>query len=95
MNNGSHPLILYFIYIYSTGSGSARRQTTGMFFSEYLPFFLGCYVESTRTDPSYPPIFFLLMPPMSSSCFGMISDKGGAAPWLPCLLESRASALGR
>ncbi len=30
-----------------------------------------------RTDPSYPSIFFLPMPPKSSSCFGMISDDGG------------------
>ena len=30
-----------------------------------------------RTDPSYPPIFFLPMPPESSSCFGMILDEGG------------------
>jgi len=30
-----------------------------------------------RTNPSCPPIFFSPMPPMSSSCFGMISDEGG------------------
>jgi len=30
-----------------------------------------------RTDPSYPPMYFLLMPPDASSCFGMISDEGG------------------
>ncbi len=38
--------------------------------------FFGRCIESTRTDPSYPPIYFSPMPPKSSSCFDMISDKG-------------------
>ena len=53
----------------------ARRQKV-WFFSEYLWFLFGCYVKSTRTDPSYPPIYFSLMPPEASSCFSMISDEG-------------------
>ncbi len=85
---------ILFIFILQAPDQRAGRWQV-YFFSEYLPFFLGRYVESTRTDPSYPLIFFLLMPPMSSSCFRMISDKGRAAPWSPCLLESRAGTLGR
>ncbi len=33
--------------------------------------------ESTCTNPICPPILFSLMPPKSSSCFGMILDKAG------------------
>jgi len=64
----------YFIDYYS-----ADRRALGQkvcFFSEYLCFFLGRCIESTRTDPSYPPIYFSLVSPESSSCFGMISDEG-------------------
>ena len=59
---------------------AADRRAWGQkvcFFSEYLCFFFGRCVESTRTDHSYLPMYFLPMPPESSSCFGMISDKGG------------------
>jgi hypothetical protein len=38
-----------------------------------------------RTDPSYQSIFFLPMPLESSTCFGIVLDKGGAASLLPCL----------
>ena len=38
------------------------------FFSEYLPFFLIRFVESMRTNLSYPLIYFLPMPPKYSSC---------------------------
>ena len=50
------------------------------FFSEYLCFLFGRCVESTRTDPRYPPIYFLPMLPESSSCFGMVLDEGGGGP---------------
>ena len=50
--------------------------TKGMLFSEYLCFLFVRCIESTRTDPSYPPIYFSPVPPESSSCFGMILDKG-------------------
>jgi len=49
---------------------AADRRAWGQkvcFFSEYLCFLFGHCVESTRTDPSYPPIYFLLMPPEASS----------------------------
>ena len=62
---------------------AADRRARGQkvcFFSEYLCFLFGCCVESTRTDPSYPSIYFLPMPPKYSSCFGMISDERGRAP---------------
>ena len=59
---------------------AADRRARGQkvcFLIEYLCFFFGCCVESTRADPSYLPICFLPMPPESSSCFGMVSDEGG------------------
>ena len=70
--------ILFTIILYA-----ADRRARGQkvcFVSEYLCFLCGRCVESTRTDPSYPLIFFSPMPPMSSSCFGMISDEGGRVP---------------
>ena len=62
---------------------SARGQKV-CFFIEYLCFFFGRCIESTRADPSYLPICFLPMPPESSSCFGMVSDEGGGAPLSGC-----------
>ena len=56
------------------------------FFSDYLCFLFGRCLESTRTDPSYPPIYFLPMPPEASSCFGMILDEGVERAPLSCLL---------
>ena len=47
------------------------------FLSECTCFFIVRCVKSTRTNPSCTLIFFLPMYPMSSSCFDMISDKGG------------------
>jgi hypothetical protein len=67
---------------------AADRREWGQkvcFFSEYLCFLFGRCVESTLTDPSYLPIFFLLMPPEASSCFGMISDEGVERAPLSCL----------
>jgi hypothetical protein len=91
MAHDLHNMVMQFVYMKLTYSlfylYLFYRQQISMLadnryvFSEYLPFFLGRYIESTRTDPSYPPNFFLLMPPMSSSCFGMILDEGRAAPW--------------
>ena len=60
-----------------------------MFFSEYLCFIFGRWVESTRTDPSYPLIHFLPMPPESSSCLGMISDEGGGSAIVRLSLAAR------
>ena len=58
---------------------AADRRAWGQkvcFFSEYLCFLFVRCIESTRTDPSYPPIYFSPVPPKSSSHFGMISDEG-------------------
>jgi hypothetical protein len=47
-------------------------------------FLLGRCIETTRTDPSYSPIFFLPQPPKSALYFGVILDLGGTAlspPW--------------
>ena len=52
-------------------------------------FFFGRCIESTRTDPSYPPIYFSPMPPESSSCFGMILDKGGGSAMVMVVLAAR------
>ena len=49
---------------------AADRRAGGQkvcFFSEYMCFLFGRCVESTRTDPCYPPIYFLPMPPEASS----------------------------
>ena len=59
-----------------TGAHGDKRY---VFFREYLCFLFSHCVESTRTDPSYLPIYFLLMPLKASSCFGMISDEGGGS----------------
>ncbi len=52
-------------------------------------FFCSHCIETTCTDPSYSSISFLPWPPKFSSCFGMILDKWGAAPFLPlyCMIE--------
>ncbi len=47
------------------------------------------------TDPSYPPICFLPMPPESSSCFGMISDEGGGGRNGCDVVVGGAEALGK
>ena len=80
-------LILLSIILYA-----ADRRARGQkvcFFSEYLCFIFGRWVESTRTDPSYPLIHFLPMPPESSSCFGMISDEGGGSAIVRLSLAAR------
>ena len=67
--------ILFTIILYA-----ADRRARGQkvcFFSEYLCFLFGRCVNSMRTDPSYPPMYFLPMPPESSTCFGMILNEGG------------------
>ena len=67
---------------------AADRRAQGQkvcFLSEYLCFLFVCCVESTRTDPSYPTMYFLPMPPEASSCFGMISDEGVECVPLSCL----------
>ena len=59
---------------------AADRRAWGQkvcFFSKYLCFLFVRCIESTRTDPSYLPIYYSLMPLEASSCFGMISDEGG------------------
>ncbi len=76
-----------FFILFNINLSAADRHARGLkicFFCEYLCFFCRCF-ETTRTDPSYPPIFFWPMPLESLSCFGMILDKGGAALLLPCL----------
>ncbi len=67
----------------SVAAALARRKVC--FLSDYLCFLFGRCVESTRTDTSYPPIYYFPMLLKSSSCFGMILDKGGGgAPRSGC-----------
>ena len=70
---------------------AADRRARGQkvcFFSEYLCFLFGRCVESTRTDPSYPPIYFCPDPPSPRRVRGMVSDEGGGAPSPPwCTIE--------
>ncbi len=51
--------------------------------------FSGRCIESMRTGPNYPSMFFSPMPPKSSSHFGMILDEGGGAPWSQCCCWQR------
>ncbi len=71
-----------FSFIYFTiiliCSGSACLLTKGEFLKICLVFFLCCCIKTTRTNPSHPSIPYLAMSPKFSSCFGLISDRGGA-----------------
>ena len=67
----------------------AHRDKRYVFLSEYLCFLFGRCVESTRTDASYPTMYFLPMPPEASSCFGMISDEGVERAPLSCFSLAR------
>jgi hypothetical protein len=51
-------LIIPLLTILLSATDQRNHGQKVVFFSEYLPFFLGRCVGSTRTDPSYPPIFF-------------------------------------
>ena len=85
--------ILFTIILYA-----ADRRAQGQkvcFFSEYLCFLFGRCVESTRTDPSYPTIYFLSMPPESSSCFGMVSDEGGGSAIVMIVVGARRHGKGK
>jgi hypothetical protein len=79
--------IFFYILLTIIPYAADRRAlgTKGMFFCKYLCFLFGHCVKSTRTDPSYSPIYFLLMPPEASSCFGMILDEGVERAPLSCL----------
>ncbi len=72
-----------FSFIYFTiiliCSGSACLLTKGKFLKIYLVLFLCRCIKTTRTNPSYPLIQYLAMSPEFSSCFGLISDRGGGA----------------
>ena len=58
-------------------SGSARSLTKGEFLKIYLVIFVCRCIETRRTNPIYPAIPYLLMSPENSSCFGLLSDRGG------------------
>jgi hypothetical protein len=58
-------------------SGSPRSGSKGEFFKLILVPFMCCCIYMTQTNPSYPGILYLPMPPQSSSCFGLVSDSGG------------------
>jgi len=60
--------LFYWLLFYRPLTGAPWDKNT-------CAFFCRC-IESTRTDPSYPPIYFSLVPPVSLTCFGMISDEG-------------------
>ncbi len=70
-------LSLFYNYLFHAQLIRVHAGKRCVFLSEYLCFFIIRCVKSTRTNPSCMLIFFLLMYPMSSSCFDMISDKGG------------------
>ncbi len=92
----NNQFFILFLFILQAVDQCAGRQKVCIF-SEYLPFLIGHCVESTHTYLSYPPIFYLPMPTMSSLCFGMILAEGGAVPLLPCFksIGSVAGALGK
>jgi hypothetical protein len=60
-------------------SGSARSLTKGKFLKVYLMMFLCRFIETLRTNPSYPAIPYLGMSSENSSRFGLISDGGGGS----------------
>jgi hypothetical protein len=72
-----------FSFIYFTiiliCSGSACSLTKGEFLKIYLVLFLCCCNETMPTNPRYLLIPYLVMSPEFSSCFGLISDRGGGA----------------
>ena len=57
-----------------TGAHGDKRY---VFLVNTCAFYSSIASNQTCTDPSYPPIYFLLMPLEASSCFGMILDEGG------------------
>jgi hypothetical protein len=58
-------------------SGSAGSLTKGEFLKIYLVLFLCRCIEIMQTNPCYLAIPYLVMSPENSSCFGLISDRGG------------------
>ncbi len=58
-------------------SHSACLLTKVEFLKIYLVLLLCRCIEMTCTNSSYPSILYLAMPPKYSSCFGLISDRGG------------------
>ena len=70
-------LSLYFIYIYSTRRGSASSRTKCEFLSLLLTLFLGRCVGTKRTNHSCQKIIFLPLSEHFSSCFDLISNRGG------------------
>jgi hypothetical protein len=58
-------------------SGSACSLAKGEFLKIRLGIFLCHCIETMRTNPIYPVIPYLVMLPEISSCFSLISDRGG------------------
>ncbi len=65
-------------------AGRAGGQNV-RFLCYFTVLFLFRWFDTMRTDSSYPPIPFFPCPPQYSSCFSLISDRGGDAPW--CLIK--------
>ena len=73
--------ILFTIILFASAQHARGQEVSFLFYSIVLLLFR--WFDTTRTDPSYPAIPFFPRPPQYSSCFSLISDRGGDAPWLP------------
>jgi hypothetical protein len=74
--------LILFSIILCASAGRAGGQKVS-FLCYFIVLLLFRWFDTTRTDPSYSPISFFPWPPQYSSCFSLISDRGGDAPWSP------------